>query len=319
MHTFDDFSEEKQPPRVLEKHTRSWSIYYFPRRLGAYNSCTPRVWLQNVRRLPWLISTHICSDSSVCLWRVSQSLLCHLRSGRCTFYTASDLSSEAVLKFWNAENELLTNREHLEMAENLIPGGISSVFAKRYLEAKIKYLPTHDTSAKQTLGLFIDANNYGGITEKFPFKKNSENRKRNWPAWNSKYARRQVEFYYPQHLHDLHSFPIDTNQRGNYFVLARRITDEHAGTVGTKTFSTKKETDSITLWQNLLHIALSYFEIILWTGIRSHKNSESYNSTNQNGLNSTYNWTIQNGKPLQPIWEFPHADESLGIRKNDQR
>ena len=57
------------------------------------------------------------------------------------------------------------------MAENLIPGGISSVFAKRYLEANIKYLPTHDTSAKQTPGLFIDANNYGGIAEKFHFKK----------------------------------------------------------------------------------------------------------------------------------------------------
>ena len=85
------------------------------------------------------------------------------------FYKAPKLSGETFLKFCNAEIELLTNREHLEMAENLIRGGISSVFAKRNFEANNKYLSTHDPSAKQSFGFFIDANNlYGEIVEKFP-------------------------------------------------------------------------------------------------------------------------------------------------------
>ena len=51
-------------------------------------------------------------------------------------YMSSNLSGEAFLKVCNDEIELSTNREHLEMAENLIRGGISSVLAKRNLEAK---------------------------------------------------------------------------------------------------------------------------------------------------------------------------------------
>ena len=55
------------------------------------------------------------------------------------------------------------------MAENLIREGNFSVFAKRNFEASIKYSPTHEPSAKQTLGFYIDANNlYGGIMEKLP-------------------------------------------------------------------------------------------------------------------------------------------------------
>ena len=67
------------------------------------------------------------------------------------FYTASNLSGEAFLKVCNAEIELLTNREHLEVAENPIRGGISSVFAKRKFEANNKFLPTLH---KQTFGFF---------------------------------------------------------------------------------------------------------------------------------------------------------------------
>ena len=88
----------------------------------------------------------------------------------CThLYTDSNVSGEAFLKVCNAEIELLTDREHLELAENLIRGGNSSVFAKRKFKANNKYFPTHDPSAKQTFGFFLDANNLsGGIMEKFP-------------------------------------------------------------------------------------------------------------------------------------------------------
>ena len=43
------------------------------------------------------------------------------------FYTASNLSGKAFLKVCKAESELLTNREHSKMAEDLIRGGNSCV------------------------------------------------------------------------------------------------------------------------------------------------------------------------------------------------
>ena len=82
------------------------------------------------------------------------------------FFTASNRSGELFLKVCNAEIELFTHREHLELAENFIRGGVSSVFAKRISEANNKFLPTHNPAAKQTFGFFIDANYLdGGILE----------------------------------------------------------------------------------------------------------------------------------------------------------
>ena len=137
----------------------------------------------------------------------------------CThFYTAANLSGEAFLKVCNAEIVLLTDRELLEMAENLIRGGISSVFVKRNSEANTKCFPTHDPSAKQPFSFFIDANNlYGGIMEKFPlpFVLNKEgetdlHESLNTPDVSPIGFILEVDLHYPEHLHDLHAaFPLE--------------------------------------------------------------------------------------------------------------
>ena len=49
----------------------------------------------------------------------------------CQYYTASNLSGDAMLKICNPELHLLTEREHLDMVESLIRGGVSSVYSKR--------------------------------------------------------------------------------------------------------------------------------------------------------------------------------------------
>ena len=46
------------------------------------------------------------------------------------YYTCSHLSGDAFLKICKADVELLTDREHLEMVEDMIRGGVSSVFVK---------------------------------------------------------------------------------------------------------------------------------------------------------------------------------------------
>ena len=148
------------------------------------------------------------------------------------FYTAPNLSGEAFLKVCNAENELLTDSEHLEMAEKMIRGGTSSVFTKRNFEENIKYFPTHDPSAKQTFGFSIDANNlYGGIMEKFPlplknfvFRKEGEidlHQISNTPDDSPIGFILEVDLHYPEQLHDLQAdFPLaPTKEAISFFWL----------------------------------------------------------------------------------------------------
>ena len=172
----------------------------------------------------------------------------------CThFYTASKLSGEAFLEICNAEIELLTDREHLELSENLIHRGISSVFAKWNFEANNKYFPTLDPSAKQTFGFFIDANNlYGGIMEKFPLPLKSFVLKKegeidlheilNTPDDSPIGFILEVDLHCPEHLQDLHAdFPLaPTKEAISFFWLGeyRRKTLE---SLGTKTYSTKNK------------------------------------------------------------------------------
>ena len=86
----------------------------------------------------------------------------------CQYYTASNLSGDAMLKTCKVHIELLTQREHLDLVENLIRGGISSVYSKRLAVANNKYLENFDAESPSTFIIMIDANNlYGGVMEKF--------------------------------------------------------------------------------------------------------------------------------------------------------
>ena len=85
------------------------------------------------------------------------------------YYTCSDLSGDAFLKVSEARVELLTDRSHLEMAENLIRRGVSSVFSKRLATMNNKYLEWFDETKPTTYGLLLNANNlYGGNIQNFP-------------------------------------------------------------------------------------------------------------------------------------------------------
>ena len=85
------------------------------------------------------------------------------------YFTCSNLCGDAFLKVSNSQVELLTDREQLEMAENLIGGGVASVFSKRLSTMNNQYLSCYDELKASTHGKMLDANNfYGGIMEKFP-------------------------------------------------------------------------------------------------------------------------------------------------------
>ena len=144
----------------------------------------------------------------------------------CQYYTASNLSGDAVLKICKAPLELLTDREQLDMVKGLIRGGVSSIYNKRISVANNKYLPNFNPKEPSTFIIMIDANNlYGGITEKFSLPLNDfEFTDKQWdsdlePQFIQKVLETpddsdvgyilEVDLSYPDALHDLHSdFPL---------------------------------------------------------------------------------------------------------------
>ena len=86
-------------------------------------------------------------------------------------YSASNLAGDAFLKICRANIQLLTNREHLEIVEKMIRGGLASVYDERYFKANNKYMENYNSALESTFGFMVDANNlYGGImkTEHLP-------------------------------------------------------------------------------------------------------------------------------------------------------
>ena len=136
----------------------------------------------------------------------------------CTnYYTASNLSWDALLRICKADIQLLTDREHLDVVEGLMRGGLSSVFAKRLCKANNKYLPDWDSSKPSTYLAFIDANNlYGGIMAHYPlplkdfcFSDVTIEEVLATPDTSSIGYILEVDITYPEELHDIHAdFPL---------------------------------------------------------------------------------------------------------------
>ena len=56
------------------------------------------------------------------------------------YFTASNVSGDAFLKNCKPELKLLTDREHLDLVQRMLRGGMSSVYARRFYKANNKYL-----------------------------------------------------------------------------------------------------------------------------------------------------------------------------------
>ena len=60
------------------------------------------------------------------------------------------------------------------MVENMIRGGVASVFDKKFFKANNRYVTDHNYNDYNTYGVLLDANNlYGGVMEKLPLPLNS--------------------------------------------------------------------------------------------------------------------------------------------------
>ena len=82
------------------------------------------------------------------------------------YYGASNLSGDAFLKVCKPDLHLLTEREQLELVENMMRGGVSSIYEQRLFQANNCHLPEYDASKPSTYALMLDANNlYGGVMQ----------------------------------------------------------------------------------------------------------------------------------------------------------
>ena len=133
------------------------------------------------------------------------------------YFTSSHLSGDAFIKICRADLHLLTDREHLEKAENMIRGGVGSIYSKRFFRANKKYMNSFNPDDELSFGLLLDANSlYGGVMEKLrlPLKDFQKveiplQEILNTDSESDIAYILEVDLEYPDYLHDQHKvFPL---------------------------------------------------------------------------------------------------------------
>ena len=232
--SFDKFQEEKLPPRYQWTDSlRNKAIMLTQDEWEHAKKVYERF---NCANLGDYHDLYLKTDTLILACVVEEfRSLCYKTYGldSAHYFTCSHLSGDAFLKKCRADLELLTDRTHLEMVENMVRGGVSSVFEERFFKANNRYVPEHNYNEYDTYGVLLDANNlYGGVMEKFPlplnsFEKLSEfdlNRVLNTPD-DSEYGYiLEVDLDYPDILHDAHQdFPLaPTKEKIFYKSLAEK-------------------------------------------------------------------------------------------------
>ena len=128
------------------------------------------------------------------------------------------MATEASLRICKAEVDLLTEREHLDMIEGAVRGGVCSFYEMRKFTANNEFSPDYDSSQPSIFGCSVDANNLsGGVMQnkKLPqsdFTLNSDITLAeilNYPDDNPVGYFVEVDLHYPANLHDYHQdFPL---------------------------------------------------------------------------------------------------------------
>ena len=85
----------------------------------------------------------------------------------CHYYSAPNISWDAMLKTTKIELDLLSDIDILLFCEEAIRGGLNGIGEKRYLKANNAYLPDFEPDKPSNFGLFLEVVNlYGGTMMK---------------------------------------------------------------------------------------------------------------------------------------------------------
>ena len=127
------------------------------------------------------------------------------------YYTAPGLAWDAALKMTKVELELLTDIEMLDMAEEGIRGGVSSIM-HRHGKANNKYMGKDFNPENPSKYLvYLDVNNLYGwaMSEPLPTKGFEWMTEKELQDWNNHTCILEVDLEYSEELHDLHNeYPL---------------------------------------------------------------------------------------------------------------
>ena len=134
----------------------------------------------------------------------------------CHYYSAPNISWDAMLKTTGISLELLSDIDMLLFCEKAIRGGLNVIGEKRFMKANNKYVPDYDRTRPSTYGLFLDVVNlYGGILTKhmptgdFKWVNRSLSELLDEPNNSDKGYFVMVDLQKPLDLHDDHNdFPL---------------------------------------------------------------------------------------------------------------
>ena len=136
----------------------------------------------------------------------------------CHYFTSPGLSWDAMLNMTDIKLELMTDIDMFQFIEKGLRGGISYI-ANRYVKANNKYMKEYNEKAPSKYIMYLDANNLYGwamsqylptggfrwMTQKQIDKINLAKYKED----NNKGFIAEVDFEYPEELHDLHNdYPL---------------------------------------------------------------------------------------------------------------
>ena len=122
------------------------------------------------------------------------------------YFTAPGLSFDALLKITEIELDLLNDPDMILFIEKGIRGGVSMI-SKRYARANNKYIPeSYDPQKPSNYISYMDANNlYGWAMSQSLPTGNFRWLKENEPFKHNKGYILEVDFSYPEDLHDNHN------------------------------------------------------------------------------------------------------------------
>ena len=164
----------------------------------------------------------------------------------CHYFTSPGLSWDAMLKMTKIKLELMTDIDMFQFIEKGLRGGISYI-ANRYGEANNKYMKEYNEKAPSKYIMYLDANNLygwamsqylptGGFRwmtqkqiDKIDLAKYKEDNNKGFIA--------EVDFEYPEELHDLHNdYPLAPEKinvdKYNLSEYCKRISEKYGISTG---------------------------------------------------------------------------------------
>ena len=142
------FSEECLPPLSEWLNTlEGGKLDVSPKNLSENLSHANQMWkLLGCKSLQDYHDAYLKLDCALLACEFHRELSFLIYKLDCMHFSSPNMAKEVSLKVCKANTELMTEREHLDMIEPAIRGGVTSVYEERHFVANNRYLSDYRTS-----------------------------------------------------------------------------------------------------------------------------------------------------------------------------